>query len=429
MAGFLGMRGNGDWATDQRPKNWRQGILFLFPNGDAPLTAMLSIMKEEKVDDPEFNWWTKGLATQAGTVANVYTDALLTSAYTTGGSAGDTLYCQVALAVANEWRVGHQALLRNTVNYADDTNGKVTGVTKNGASSYIAVQLLEADPTTTGIADCNRILIIGNINAEGAAMPDAIAYDPTKWTNFTQILRTPLEITRTARRTFLRTGDAYKEAKREALQLHSVEIEKAFLWGVSSENTGTNGKPERTTRGLISAIRSNSSIATVSDYTTQTDFTDVTWLDSGEEWLDQQLEIIFRFGGDERMAFAGSGVILAINKLVKEYGNFEFNSATKDYGIQVMTWVTPFGRVHIKRHPLFSYEVTNRNSMVVFHPEDLRYRYIDDTQFFDDPAKKNTGWTRRDGTKEEFLTECGLEYHHLEKTAFLAGFNNDNGTP
>ena len=27
MAGFLGMRGTGDWATDERPKNWRQGMI------------------------------------------------------------------------------------------------------------------------------------------------------------------------------------------------------------------------------------------------------------------------------------------------------------------------------------------------------------------------------------------------------------------
>uniref|UniRef100_A0A6M3JDD3 Uncharacterized protein n=1 Tax=viral metagenome TaxID=1070528 RepID=A0A6M3JDD3_9ZZZZ len=31
MAGFLGMRGTDDWATDERPLNWRQGILYLYP--------------------------------------------------------------------------------------------------------------------------------------------------------------------------------------------------------------------------------------------------------------------------------------------------------------------------------------------------------------------------------------------------------------
>jgi len=57
MGAFLGMRGNGDWSdSDMRPKNWREGILYLYPNGDAPLTAILSKMSEEKVDDPQSIW-------------------------------------------------------------------------------------------------------------------------------------------------------------------------------------------------------------------------------------------------------------------------------------------------------------------------------------------------------------------------------------
>ena len=51
---FLGMRGTGDWTdSDMRPKNWRQGILYLYPNGDAPLTAILAMANEQKVDDPQ----------------------------------------------------------------------------------------------------------------------------------------------------------------------------------------------------------------------------------------------------------------------------------------------------------------------------------------------------------------------------------------
>ena len=40
---FLGMRGTGDYSVpDQRPKNYRDTILMLYPNGTAPLTAMLA---------------------------------------------------------------------------------------------------------------------------------------------------------------------------------------------------------------------------------------------------------------------------------------------------------------------------------------------------------------------------------------------------
>ena len=142
-----------------------------------------------------------------------------------------------------------------------------------------------------------------------------------------------------------------------------------------------------------------------------------------------QLEEIFRYGSDERRGYAGSGCLLGINKLIKEYGNFEFNAQTTSYGIKVSEWHTPFGVIYIKRHPLFSFEATNRNSMVLFEPRNVKYRYIDDTMFYDDPEKKNTGYLRRDGTKEEFLTEAGLEMRHASTGGWLNGFNTDNGTP
>ena len=48
MAGFLGMRGSGDFTVSgQRPKNWREMILYLYPNGDAPLTAILAKMASD----------------------------------------------------------------------------------------------------------------------------------------------------------------------------------------------------------------------------------------------------------------------------------------------------------------------------------------------------------------------------------------------
>jgi hypothetical protein len=166
----------------------------------------------------------------------------------------------------------------------------------------------------------------------------------------------------------------------------------------------------------------------VSNYVTDTSagVSGKTWLSGGEEWLDYYLEQVFRYGGSERMAFVGSGALLQINKLVKMYGSYELTSQTTSYGIKVKTWSTPFGDLHMKLHPLFSYETTNRNSMVIFDPADVRYRYIDDTTFFDDPEKKNTGYTRKDGTKEEYLTECGLEYHHPSKGGFFNGFGSDN---
>jgi len=64
--------------------------------------------------------------------------------------------------------------------------------------------------------------------------------------------------------------------------------------------------------------------------------------------------------------------------------------------------------------------------MVIFEPEGLTYKYISDTQFYSDKEQQNTGWARRDGTKEEYLTEAGLEYHHPIGWGYLNGFNSAN---
>lgn len=416
----LGMRGNGDWVTDQRPKNWRETILYLYPNGTAPLTAMLAMLGSEKVDDPEFNWWTKTLPVQGGAVTNVYTDAAMTTAYVSGGVSGTTLYVKVAEAVAAEFRAGHQALLRYTSDLDVDVNAKVTSVILNGASSQIACKLLEADDNSSSydLSDCNRILVVGNINAEGAVMPDALSYDPVKWYNYTQIFRTPLSITRTARATRLRTGDQYKEAKREALEMHSIEMEKNLLYSVATEGTGSNGKPERTTQGLIAATKAG---GTSNNYVTNASYSGATWLASGEEWLDEQLEIIFRYGSAEKMAFVGSGTVLAINRLAKQSGQIQMQPTTLAYGLKVWEWITPFGSIYMKTHPLFSYEAASRNAMLLFEPKNLKYRFIDDTKFID-----QSGTTTKDATEEEFLTEAGLEYHHPVAWGWLTGFGQTN---
>jgi len=147
---------------------------------------------------------------------------------------------------------------------------------------------------------------------------------------------------------------------------------------------------------------------------------------SGEDWLDNMLRLIFRYGKRDKLVFAGDGALLALNKIVKANGNYEITNKTTSYGIKVKQWDTVFGTLNIIVHPLFSYETTNQYSMVIFEPSGLKYRYITDTTFYKDPDKQNTGWTRKDGTSEEYLTECGLEFHLPAGWGYLNGVGVDN---
>lgn len=431
---FLGMRGNGDWVEDQRPLNWRQQIMKLYPNGMAPLTAILSMMGSERVDDPEFNWWTQTQITVDATVTGVFTDAGLETAYESGGVAGDVLYIRFSNgteSIQNRVRKGHQILLRDTSDYRVDVNAKVTGITRGTTVSVMAAKLLEADDNSPSndLSDCDNFKVIGNINSEGAEMPDAIAQNPVKVYNYTQIFRTPLSITRTAKKTRLRTGNQYQKAKAEALEMHSWEMELAFWWGIRTENVGENGKPERTTMGAIPFIRSYAP-NNVDDYTLNTTYTGQSWTTGGETWFKDRLERLFRYGAEEKLCICGSGFLLGIDALAMTGGQINLTPAQKTYGMQIRTWITPFGTIHMKTHPLFSYDATTRNMGVLLEPKELSYRFIDDTSFYGetDSKKHSSGYGARriDGLNEEWLTECGLEFGLPQKCAVLNGVGLDN---
>jgi len=426
---FLGMRGTGDWVTNQRPESWRMQILRLYPNGQAPLTALLAMAGSEAVDDPKFHWWTKHLPLQSGAITELYTDAGLSSAYSAGAVTGTTLFAKVAEAVAKEFRAGHTAMFRKAagtaldeVDYRYDVRAKVTSSVQAGANSYIALRLLQDASATYDLDEATHVMVVGNINAEGAEMPDVITYDPVEYDNVTQIFRTPLSITRTARKTRLRTGPAYQQAKAEALEMHSIEMEKALMWGKKYSGVGANGKPERATDGLVNFILTNNP-ANVDAYHISADVaSSTTWLNGGEDWLNAKLEVIYRYGSPDKMALCGSKVSLALRALAKAGATVNITPVTVQYGIRLMQWDHQFGTLYFKTHPLMNHDPLMRRDMVIFEPKNIKQRTIDDTMFISDPEDRRNRNHSKDATEEEFLTEIGFEYHYPDTMGYLSGF-------
>lgn len=425
------MRGNDDWVANQRPMNWRQQIMYLYPNGMAPLTAILSMIGNESADDPQFHWWTQEQTTVGGDVEGIYTLPDLSLAYAGGGVAGDMIYAQITTALGNRVRAGHQILLRDASDYRVDVTGKVTDAIRGTTNTVLSIRLLEADDNSpdNDLTDSDVFKIIGNINPEGGETPDAIALNPVKVYNLTQIQKTPLSITRTARQTKLRTGDQYQKMKSEALEMHSWEMELMFLWGIRTENIGDNGKPERTTMGVINFIRQYAA-ANCDDYTLNPTYAGQTWVAGGEIWLKNMLEQVFRYGAEEKLCLCGSGFLLGIDALAMTGGQVNLQPAQKVYGMQIREWITPFGSIQMKTHPLFSYDATTRNMGILLEPKEMQYKYVQDTTFYGESTQKSHpegyGQRRVDGTNEEYLTECGLEFGLPQKCALLNGVGLDN---
>jgi len=430
----LGMRGTGSWTEAEQPDSYRKGILYLYPNGAAPLTALTAKARNVKEDNAHFHWFTKTLPAVGYAVGGVYTDPDLQvgNAYAPGTDAADgtVVHVQVSLEAATMTRVGHTVLLRQAAagavptDHSNDVVGLVVNVQRtNDATSSIAVRLLQADGTgNSDLSDCNRFIIMGNSNPEGGSRPAMVSSNAVEWSNYMQIWRTPWGITETQRRTAgQRIGDIEKQLKREAMEDHSIQIEQSLIWGRFGWEIGNNGQPQRTTRGIVPFIQSAAPTHVV-DFARDANYAGAAWVDVGKEWFDAQIYESFRLGKTmDRLVFCGGRAMSAIQRMVEANSMYQISQGESKYGIKVVTLETVHGNWHFKKHPLFAFESSTENSMLVIEPENIEFRYLRDTMM-----RKNIQNPDTDGEQHEFLTEAGLALYHPELFMYLSNVGVDN---
>lgn len=375
-AAILGLRGTGSYVTNvERPQSWREAILLLFPNGKAPLTAIMSKLSSEPVDDPIFHWFEKDVPVQ-----RIATTASASSSATT-----------LTVADSSVFKGGHVIMEEVTLE-------KMLVVADPTSATTISVQRGFGVTAAAAVTSGDNLLIIGNANSEGATSPNVVSYSPTSPSNNTQIFRNALYLTRTAMKTRLRTGNSREEAKRETLELHSLELEKAFIFGEPFSSTGANGQPMLTTGGVISFLGADGTFTNIWDFSVLT-FNIANW--------ENTLELFFRYGASEKLLLAGSTVINQLNQLVKKSSVMNLVPGDTSYGMKIREYETPFGTLYVKMHPLLSIHPTFKSWALGLDVSKLRFRYIDDTDF-----RPNIQLPDVDAQKDEFLTEAGLELQH-----------------
>lgn len=401
---IIGLRDTSGFTTaGERPQNWRETLLLLYPNSaeaaKAPLTALTSLMKSSSTDDPHFHWFTKTLDDRRLKLAAALAGGVVTP---TGGVLTlDATYKPSIIAY------------ENTLLYVEAT-GEIMLVNAD-PSDPTQLSVLRAFAGTTGnavdpaVAGTNPyVLIIGSAFEEGSMPPTGVNFDPEELYNYLQIFRRTLEITRTASKTRLRTGDAVKEARRECLEYTSVDMERAFFLGTRSLQT-YNGKPQRTTGGIIWQIQ-QAAPGNIYSYPG-------TGMDMNT--LEIQLEKLFRWGSYQKMAFCGNGALLALQQVVRKNTNYQIFVNEKEYGMRVTKLVTPFGELVFKDHPLFTQNTGGvaggtpftamNNWAVILDMDKIRYRYLTDSDL---DYQANLQPNGLDGMQSGYLGECGIEIEH-----------------
>ena len=224
-----------------------------------------------------------------------------------------------------------------------------------------------------------------------------------------------------------RTEDSRAKAMRQTFQYHGIEMEQAFMHGERSKTTGDNGLPKRSLRGLRKMIETDSPAINIDRYSTNTSFSGKNWESGGKKWLDERLEILFRQGEPNKVAMAGNGALLGINQLAERHGEIKLTTFQTQFGHQVRQWVTVFGTINILTHPLMTRETMFTNDMVIFEPEQLKYRFITDTVFLEGTEFQTKGGQAfQDGEESGFLTEGTLELHNFNRHGILKDVGKDN---
>lgn len=260
----------------------------------------------------------------------------------------------------------------------------------------------------TGVAmlDNDELIIIGNCYPEGSVSRAAKSTQEANVYNYTQIVRTPVEITDTLKNTDMYTEDEWKVQVKKAGIEHLKKIERALWFGKREQSTNSvnnaSAKPKRTTGGILNHF------ITTNVTTAPSVLTEADW--------ESFLETALRKGSTMKYCFCSPRVLTVIASFAKN--KLQTVRTDKTYGLSIMEYQSPHGVIKLVRQPLFLESVYTSGHAVVVDLKNMKYRYLQnrDTKFVDNRQEND-----RDGQKAEYITEMGLQFQLESESAVLKG--------
>lgn len=444
-------------TSPDRSNNKRRKIYWQFPQGAAQLMGLLSLLpNSEDTDKPEFGWFERRFPTQRTTTGNsgsansspfLNGDATaLTDSGTGVTLTVDTEY-QLKVVSTAEFKPTHVIELRNVSNQTV-ANLVITGV----VTAIVSATVLKFRPnaTYTGIKNTHgapvnealSVAIKGTANREYGRSGRGFYFTPISPTNFTQIFRSAFNLSRTALKgglVFDSSGPYNNMAKENGMR-HMIEMEKAFLFGekhtvqVADPDTGEL-TPETQTGGIIwyltqyeaqfSIYRGGDGISTGPAAVTVNTDPDKRIIDAGGSMTKKDLDIylarlftVTQDIGYEKVALCGAGFLGAINQFYDRSRIIQtvLNEPTTKARFVIWSVETLFGTVHFKTHPLFTQDPYLTNNALFLDLGNLRFRPLTDS---DTKFLKGRQETDRDGRKDEWITEAGLEFKFPESCMYI----------
>ena len=288
--------------------------IALLDDDKAPITKITAMLGFGHTKGPKFAWTEDELCAKSDV-----TDA--------AEGAADT---SISVEHAEYFRNGDVVKVPST--------GEVMIVTADGAAAGdLTVTRAVGATSASNIASGAELLIISNHNMEGADTRTLLSTQTVTVYNYCQIIRTPFGVTGTLNASEMVDQPDLPYLRKKMLIEHVRQIEFATIWGERGTDT-TGGDARRRMGGILERISTNWTVLASPGYLTKTVFTD---------WL----RTVFRYGSGRRYVFGSALCMGIINQFAEK--QLTTNQGAKKYGLNIQTYVTPYGTVELVMHKEF----------------------------------------------------------------------------
>ncbi|MBT9169311.1 MAG: hypothetical protein DDT19_02669 [Syntrophomonadaceae bacterium] len=352
-------------------------IAELEPDKSQLITLTKKMNRKRVVTNPEFDWLEQDIGAKWDTV---------------NFPAG---YTDVATSIV----VSNGAFFRAGDLVKVPRTAETLLVTAVAANTLTVIRSWGAIPAAA-IAHTEPIVIISNLNAEGAPSRAILQREPVRRTNFTQIVRTPVGVTRTLQSTKTYGPKPLSWYRHMGGIDHAVDMERTMLFGERNRDQ-IGGQHRRSTGGILEFCTENILNVAATTLTEQ----------SFVEWL----ETVFRFGSKEKILLACARLCTHID--LWSMGKLQTKPKDKTYGVSIKEYMTTHGTLYVTKHHLLEGAIYGGFG-IILDLDNIAYCPLEGG---DTTLLTNRQANDEDGQRDEYLTEFGVEVRLPRTHAIIRG--------
>jgi hypothetical protein len=265
----------------------------------------------------------------------------------------------------------------------------------NVARGYADADTADTGPAIDGSSTNVVILKIASAFEEGSAWGEAVSVEPSFKTGYCQIFKDTIGITDSANNTVMYGGNQYARDRKNAGIRVSKQTERAFVYGKLGKKI-LNGKPIRTTAGILSLISTNTYDAGAVELD----------LDMWEYFLGLNSGV----GSDGKVIFASKGICQQVSSFARD--RIQTRSKETMFGISLTEYLSTLGKTYyiVNYEKVFDISPYTGYAMCLDLAY-LKYKVFSNAKYVPIPKRGHS-------TEEELTQEVGLKvvqekYHSL----------------